>query len=99
VGELEELAADSKWHDAVFEVRNLNGQYFVTRTVHGLPVSFSGQCPYVRVGEAMRQGDEVEDGGVPEEPRDVRDDGRVFGFLRYLTGSRHNVIGGIPFVA
>ena len=30
VGELEELAADSKWHDAVFEVRNLNGQYFVT---------------------------------------------------------------------
>ena len=30
VGELQELAADSKWHDAVFEVRNLNGQYFVT---------------------------------------------------------------------
>lgn len=30
VGELEELAADSKWHDADFEVRNLNGQYFVT---------------------------------------------------------------------
>lgn len=29
VGELEELAADSKWHDAVFEVRNLNGQYFL----------------------------------------------------------------------
>ena len=30
VVELQELAADSKWHDAVFEVRNLNGQYFVT---------------------------------------------------------------------
>jgi hypothetical protein len=30
VGELQELAADSKWHDAVFEVRNLNGQYFMT---------------------------------------------------------------------
>ena len=29
VGELEDLAADSKWHDAVFEVRNLNGQYFL----------------------------------------------------------------------
>lgn len=29
VSELEELAADSKWHDAVFEVRNLNGQYFL----------------------------------------------------------------------
>jgi hypothetical protein len=30
VGELQELAADSKWHDAVFEVRNLNGQFFMT---------------------------------------------------------------------
>ncbi len=30
VVELQELAADSKWHDAIFEVRNLNGQYFVT---------------------------------------------------------------------
>lgn len=30
VDELQELAADSKWHDAVFEVRNLNGQYFLT---------------------------------------------------------------------
>lgn len=30
VGELQQLAADSKWHDAFFEVRNLNGQYFVT---------------------------------------------------------------------
>lgn len=30
VDELQELAADSKWHDAVFEVRNLNGQYFMT---------------------------------------------------------------------
>jgi len=30
VRELQELAADSEWHDAVFEVRNLNGQYFVT---------------------------------------------------------------------
>lgn len=29
VGELEELAADSRWHDAVFEVANLNGQYFL----------------------------------------------------------------------
>jgi Immunity protein 7 len=28
VEELQELAADSKWHDAVFEIRNLNGQYF-----------------------------------------------------------------------
>ena len=28
--ELQELATDSNWHDAVFEVRNLNGQYFVT---------------------------------------------------------------------
>jgi immunity protein 7 of polymorphic toxin system len=30
VVELQELANDSRWHDAVFEVRNLNGQYFVT---------------------------------------------------------------------
>jgi len=30
VRELRELAAGSRWHDAVFEVRNLNGQYFVT---------------------------------------------------------------------
>ena len=29
VRELEDLAADSKWHDAVFEVTNLNGQYFL----------------------------------------------------------------------
>jgi len=146
VGELKELAADSKWHDAVFEVRNLNGQYFVTadgmvnrrreegerldlflaviarrlpgswgliyerddempdppgpnafrvrvmargmvverpdpflspvhpaiedlplaagfgdaRTAHGLPASFSDHRLYVRVGEAVCQGDEVE---------------------------------------
>lgn len=30
VGGLRELAAGSRWHDAAFEVRNLNGQYFVT---------------------------------------------------------------------
>src|ERR1700730_11845658 len=30
VEELEELVADSSWHDAVFELRNLNGQYFLT---------------------------------------------------------------------
>ena len=30
VSELQELTGDSKWHDAVFEVRNLNGQYFLT---------------------------------------------------------------------
>ena len=30
VAELQELAAGSKRHDAVFEVRNLNGQYFAT---------------------------------------------------------------------
>ena len=30
VRELRELAAGSRWHDAVFQVRNLNGQYFVT---------------------------------------------------------------------
>ena len=29
VDELQELVADSKWHDAVFELRNLNGQYFL----------------------------------------------------------------------
>lgn len=29
VGELRELAADSRWHDAVFEVRSLNGQFFM----------------------------------------------------------------------
>jgi hypothetical protein len=29
VGELQEVAADSKWHDAIFEVKNLNGQYFL----------------------------------------------------------------------
>jgi hypothetical protein len=28
VAELQALVADSDWHDAVFEVRNLNGQYF-----------------------------------------------------------------------
>jgi hypothetical protein len=28
--ELRELAAESKWHDAVFELRSLNGQYFLT---------------------------------------------------------------------
>jgi hypothetical protein len=30
VDELQELVADSDWHDAVFELRNLNGQYFLT---------------------------------------------------------------------
>jgi Immunity protein 7 len=30
VDELQELVADSDWHDAVFELRNLNGQYFFT---------------------------------------------------------------------
>jgi Immunity protein 7 len=30
VDELQELAADSQWHDAIFEIRNLNGQYFMT---------------------------------------------------------------------
>jgi hypothetical protein len=30
VEELKELVADSIWHDAVFELRNLNGQYFLT---------------------------------------------------------------------
>lgn len=28
VKELQDLAVDSKWHDAVFDIRNLNGQYF-----------------------------------------------------------------------
>jgi Immunity protein 7 len=30
VGELQELVADSDWHDAAFELRVLNGQYFLT---------------------------------------------------------------------
>ena len=30
VVELQELTAESQWHDAVFEVKNLNGQYFFT---------------------------------------------------------------------
>jgi hypothetical protein len=30
VDELREMVADSKWHDAIFELRNLNGQYFLT---------------------------------------------------------------------
>ena len=30
VSDLRELAAGSRWHDAVFEVRSLNGQHFVT---------------------------------------------------------------------
>lgn len=30
VKDLQELAADSDWHDAAFELRNLNGQYFFT---------------------------------------------------------------------
>lgn len=29
VDELQELVTDSNWHDAVFELRNLNGQYFL----------------------------------------------------------------------
>jgi hypothetical protein len=28
VQELQELVAESDWHDAVFEIRNLNGQFF-----------------------------------------------------------------------
>jgi Immunity protein 7 len=32
VAELHELVADSNWHDAVFEVRNLNGQHFFSAT-------------------------------------------------------------------
>jgi hypothetical protein len=28
VDELQQLTADSNWHDAVFELRNLNGQHF-----------------------------------------------------------------------
>jgi hypothetical protein len=32
VAELYELVADSNWHDAVFEVRNLNGQHFFNAT-------------------------------------------------------------------
>lgn len=28
IEELQELARDSKWHDAVFDVANLNGQHF-----------------------------------------------------------------------
>ncbi len=32
VDELQELVADSQWHDAVFELQNLNGQYFLTAT-------------------------------------------------------------------
>jgi surfactin synthase thioesterase subunit len=32
VTELQELVADSRWHDAVFEVRNLNGGHFFTAT-------------------------------------------------------------------
>jgi hypothetical protein len=29
---VQDLAASSGWHDAVFDVRNLNGQYFLTAT-------------------------------------------------------------------
>lgn len=32
VAELQELVADSRWHDAVFEVRNLNGGHFFSAT-------------------------------------------------------------------
>jgi len=32
VAELQDLAADSSWHDAVFDVRGLNGGYFFTAT-------------------------------------------------------------------
>lgn len=28
IDELQELAAESKWHDASFDIKNLNGQYF-----------------------------------------------------------------------
>ncbi len=30
VDELRDLVVDSTWHDAVFDLRNLNGQYFLT---------------------------------------------------------------------
>ena len=30
VAELQDLVADSGWHDAVFEVKNLNGKYFLS---------------------------------------------------------------------
>jgi Immunity protein 7 len=32
VAQVQDLAAGSVWHDAVFDVRNLNGQYFLTAT-------------------------------------------------------------------
>jgi hypothetical protein len=32
VNEIKDLVSHSVWHDAVFEVRNLNGQYFLTAT-------------------------------------------------------------------
>jgi hypothetical protein len=32
VTELHELVADSRWHDAVFEIRSLNGGHFFTAT-------------------------------------------------------------------
>jgi hypothetical protein len=32
VTELQDLVADSHWHDAVFEVKNLNGQFFLSAT-------------------------------------------------------------------
>lgn len=28
IHELQELAAESRWHDAVFDIKNLNGQFF-----------------------------------------------------------------------
>ena len=32
VAKLQELVAASSWHDAVFELRNLNGEYFLNAT-------------------------------------------------------------------
>ena len=32
VNEIKDLVSYPVWHDAVFEVRNLNGQYFLTAT-------------------------------------------------------------------
>jgi hypothetical protein len=34
ITELQELVDESQWHDAVFDLRSLNGRYFLTATGH-----------------------------------------------------------------